>query len=40
MHRGILCKDTHGTVVRFAPPLVVQREALEHAMGVIAEVMP
>lgn len=40
MRRGILCKDTHGTVVRFAPPLVVQREALEHAMGVIAEVMP
>ncbi len=40
MRRGILCKDTHHTVVRFAPPLVVAREALEHAMGVIAEVMP
>ncbi len=40
MRRGILCKDTHGTVVRFAPPLVVPREALEHAMGLIAEVMP
>jgi ornithine--oxo-acid transaminase len=40
MRRGILCKDTHHTVVRFAPPLVVDRAALEHAMGVIAEVMP
>ena len=40
MRRGILCKDTHSTVVRFAPPLVVEREAPQHAMGVIAEVMP
>jgi len=38
--RGILAKDTHHTVVRFAPPLVVSRADLEHAMGVIAEVMP
>lgn len=38
--RGILAKDTHGTVVRFAPPLVVDRAALEEAMTVIAEVMP
>ncbi|GDX82882.1 ornithine aminotransferase [Deltaproteobacteria bacterium] len=40
MARGILAKDTHGTVVRFAPPLVVDRAALEQAMTVIAEVMP
>lgn len=40
MERGILCKDTHGTVVRFAPPLVVERTALEAAMDVIAEVLP
>jgi ornithine--oxo-acid transaminase len=30
--RGILSKDTHGTVVRFAPPLVIEREALEWAV--------
>ncbi len=40
MARGLLCKDTHGTVVRFAPPLVVDRPALEAAMDVIAEVVP
>jgi ornithine--oxo-acid transaminase len=29
---GVLSKDTHGTVARFAPPLVVQREDLDWAM--------
>ena len=26
--RGILCKETHGTVIRLSPPLVVEREDL------------
>jgi ornithine--oxo-acid transaminase len=30
--RGILSKDTHGTVVRFAPPLTIDREALDWAV--------
>jgi ornithine--oxo-acid transaminase len=30
--RGILTKDTHGTVVRFAPPLVVGRADLDWAV--------
>jgi len=30
--RGILSKDTHGTVVRFAPPLVIDRNALDWAV--------
>jgi len=33
--RGILSKDTHGTVVRIAPPLVVAREDLAWAVGEI-----
>jgi ornithine--oxo-acid transaminase len=33
--RGILSKDTHGTVVRIAPPLNVPREALVWAIGEI-----
>ena len=33
--RGILSKDTHGTVVRIAPPLNVPREALGWAVGEI-----
>jgi len=30
--RGILSKDTHGTVVRFAPPLTIPREAIDWAV--------
>ncbi|MBM4364994.1 MAG: ornithine--oxo-acid transaminase [Deltaproteobacteria bacterium] len=40
MARGLLCKDTHGTVVRFAPPLVVSKEALDDAFDTIAQVIP
>jgi ornithine--oxo-acid transaminase len=39
MERGILAKETHEQVVRFAPPLVVQRADLEWAMGHVAEVL-
>jgi ornithine--oxo-acid transaminase len=33
---GILSKDTHQTVVRFAPPLVITREELDEALKAIA----
>ena len=36
--RGILTKDTHDTVIRFAPPLVVTREQLDWALARIREV--
>ena len=36
--RGILSKDTHGTVVRIAPPLNIPREDLEWAVGEIRAV--
>jgi ornithine--oxo-acid transaminase len=36
--RGILSKDTHGTVVRIAPPLNVPREDLAWAVGEIRRV--
>jgi ornithine--oxo-acid transaminase len=39
MDRGILAKETHEQVVRFAPPLVVQRADLEWALGHIGEVL-
>ena len=32
LKHGVLSKDTHGTVARFAPPLVVTREELDWAM--------
>jgi ornithine--oxo-acid transaminase len=37
--RGILAKETHEQVIRFAPPLVVEREALTWALEQIAEVL-
>ncbi len=30
--RGVLSKDTHGTVIRFAPPLTIRREELDLAV--------
>lgn len=39
MARGILAKETHHQVIRFAPPLVVDQETLEEALGPIAEVL-
>jgi ornithine--oxo-acid transaminase len=32
MQRGILTKDTHGTVLRFAPPLVIAKEQIDWAV--------
>ena len=38
MARGILSKDTHGTVVRFAPPLTITREQIDWALQQIHRV--
>ena len=32
LERGLLSKDTHGTVVRFAPPLTIKREEIDWAV--------
>jgi ornithine--oxo-acid transaminase len=37
--RGVLCKETHQHVIRFAPPLVVKKEELDWALGHIEEVL-
>src|SRR5690606_26343531 len=36
--RGVLCKETHDYVIRFAPPLVAEREDLEFAVEQMREV--
>lgn len=36
---GILCKETHEHVIRFAPPLIITREELDWAFERIAQVM-
>ncbi|KAG6899625.1 hypothetical protein C0993_008567 [Termitomyces sp. T159_Od127] len=35
--RGVLAKPTHGNIVRFAPPLVIEEEDLRRAVRVIGE---
>ena len=37
--RGILAKETHHQVIRFAPPLVIGRDVLEEALEDIREVL-
>jgi ornithine aminotransferase len=37
--RGVLSKETHGTVIRFAPPLTIDRAALDWGVDTFAEVL-
>jgi len=37
--RGILCKETHEHILRFAPPLVIRREEIDWALERITEVL-
>jgi ornithine--oxo-acid transaminase len=39
MDQGLLCKETHESVVRFAPPLVIQKQEIDWAMERIVSVM-
>jgi ornithine--oxo-acid transaminase len=37
--RGVLCKDTHGTVIRFAPPLIISKAEIDWLIPVVTEVL-
>jgi len=37
--RGVLAKDTHGSTIRLAPPLVVTEEELDHAVAQLAAIL-
>jgi ornithine--oxo-acid transaminase len=37
--RGVLCKETHRTTLRIAPPLVITREDLDLALDAITDVL-
>ncbi len=39
MERGMLCKETHESVIRFAPPLVIEREDIDWALSQVREVL-
>ena len=39
MEKGLLCKETHEHVIRFAPPLVITKEDIDWAVSKIGEVL-
>lgn len=39
MDKGLLCKETHENVIRFAPPLIIEKEDLDWALERIKEVL-
>ncbi|MCS5720607.1 ornithine--oxo-acid transaminase [Herbiconiux sp. CPCC 203407] len=39
MERGVLAKDTHGSTIRLAPPIVVEAHELDHAVDQLAIVL-
>lgn len=39
MEKGLLCKETHDNVIRFAPPLIIEKEDLNWALERIKEVV-
>jgi ornithine--oxo-acid transaminase len=38
MKNGILAKDTHSTIIRFAPPLIITKEEIDWALETIKKV--
>ncbi|MBX2974907.1 MAG: ornithine--oxo-acid transaminase [Ignavibacteriaceae bacterium] len=39
MKRGVLCKETHSHVIRFAPPLVITKEEIDWAISHVSDVL-
>ena len=38
-HKGLLCKETHENVIRFAPPLIITKEDIDWALERIGDVL-
>jgi len=39
MEKGLLCKETHDNVIRFAPPLIINKKEIDWALERIEEVL-
>lgn len=37
--KGLLCKETHDWIIRFAPPLIITREDIDRALEIVREVL-
>lgn len=38
-NEGLLAKQTHGNIIRFAPPLIINEKEMREALGIIARVL-
>jgi ornithine--oxo-acid transaminase len=38
-NEGLLCKETHSTIIRIAPPLVINRDEIDWAVGRLSKVL-
>jgi ornithine--oxo-acid transaminase len=39
MQQGILCKETHQQTIRFTPPLIIKKDEIDYACGIISGVL-
>ena len=39
LDQGLLSYDTHGSVIRLAPPLVISKEQLDDALTILKKVL-
>ena len=39
LNEGVLCKETHKTVIRFAPPLMISKKEIDWAIEKITRVI-
>jgi len=39
LQHGVLTRDTHGTVIRFAPPLIITEEQIDTAVSALQKVL-
>lgn len=39
LENGLVCKETHDTVIRLAPPLVITKEQIDEALGILRKVL-
>ena len=39
LNEGLLCKETHETVIRFAPPLMIGKKDIDWALNKITKVI-
>ena len=37
--KGLLAKPTHGNIIRFAPPLIINRDQLDDCINIIISVL-